>query len=87
MNFLQSQEHPDLVGSQISSRGDSLQSPPTPQAKPKGPNMAVVKLLKYTTVETSFGVSGQRNPLHKAPQPLAPSRKIRNLGKQTKALN
>lgn len=68
MTFLQSEEHPYLVGSQIRPRGGSLQSPRIPQDKPQGANLAVVEPLKRTTVETSFGVSGQRNPLHGAPQ-------------------
>lgn len=67
LSSLQSQEHSDLVESQIRPRGDSLQSPHTPRNKPKGANPAMVESLRYTTTETSFGVPGQRNPLHKAP--------------------
>lgn len=85
LSSLQSQEHSDLVESQIRARGHSLQSPHAPHDKPRGANPAMVESLRRTTTETSFGVPGQRNPLHKAPPPPAPSRSTWRLREKTKA--
>lgn len=70
LSFLQSQEHPDLVESQIRPRGDSLLL----QDQPKAADLARVESPQNTTLEASFGVSGQRRPWHEACQPLPLSR-------------